>query len=815
MDLGILFQDLCYGARSLIRTRAFTATVVAVLALAIGANTALFSVIEAVLLRPLPYRDYQRLAVVWKTVPSKHIEWDWASGPIVRDWRDRNHTFEDVAIFLRPEASLVTYSTKEGPEKIQASKTSGDFFGVLAVQPLFGRVFSRGEAHKGDRLAVLSYRFWESRLGADRGVLGKTLRLDDDSFTIVGVMPPDFQVPDQNTAMWLPLASDPRWELWQQERFRIADAFGVLVRLKPGRSVADAQMDMNRISQGLAQEHPKTDADLGVRVVPLLEQVVGSGVRRAMFLLEGALLCVLLIACSNIASLLAVRGRGRRRELAIRMALGASRRQILLGLAMENLILFLFGGLLGLAVAEWALRLFLSLVPQGVPRLAGAGLNLTVFAFTVVLSLLAGGIFGMLPALQAAGKDPEPYLHDAGRTESAGPATHRLRRMLVTTQFALAVILLGAAGLLVRSFRLLLDVNPGFDTSHLLTVLVELPSSRYNSEESIRAFMQRSLDKLNALPGVRKAVAGSANIAIVSGQMPDESIVTADQPLTPDFQRHRRDLVSDDYFRVMGIPLLAGRLFSAEDVYGGPASAVINQTMARRFWPGKNPLGQRFKEVLQGTGGTWMTVVGVVRDISSNRDGSVDPTFYRSIRQWALTRMEIVIRTASPPGFLVPAVRKALRSVDPSLPPFDVTPVEQHLRELDAPRRFETSLLGIFAACALLLAMVGLHGLLMSSVQQRTREIGIRVALGATAASVIRLVLREGLICVLAGTAVGMAGEIVAGHALSAWLFRITPTDTPTLLVVIALLGFVTLGVSSATALRSTRIDPVIALRQD
>ncbi len=811
----MVFHDLRYGARSLIRTRAFTATAVAVLALAIGANTALFSVVEAVLLRPLPYRDYRRLALVWKTVPSKHIEWDWASGPIVQDWRERNHTFEDSAIFLRPEASLVTYSAKNGPEKILAAKTWEDFFGVLGVQPLIGRVFSSAEARQGNPLAVLSYQFWVSRLGADQSVLGKALRLDGGSFTIVGVMPPEFQFPDQKTAMWLPLASDPRWELWRQERFRMADAFGVLVRLKSDRSVADAQMDMNRISQSLAHEYPTTDADLGVRVVPLSEQVVGSGVRRAIFLLQGALVCVLLIACSNIASLLAVRGRARRRELAIRTALGASRGRILRGLGMENLLLFIVGGCVGLAIAEAALRLLLSLVPPGVPRLAGAGFNFSVFGFTVVLSLLAGGIFGILPAQRAAGRDPETFLHDAGRTQSAGPGTHRLWRMLLTTQFALAVILLGAAGLMVRSFRLLLDMNPGFDTTHLLTVLVELPSGRYKNEESTRAFIQQALEKLNALPGVRKAAAGSANIDIFSGQMPDQSIVKADQPLAPDFQRHYRDLVSDDYFRVIGIPLLEGRLFSAEDVYGGPATAVINQTMARRFWPDQNPLGQHFKEVLQGTGGTWMTVVGVVGDTSRNRDGSVDPMFYRSVRQWALPRMEIVIRTSSPPSSLGIAVRGALQSIDPSLPPFDVTDVEQHVRELDAPRRFETWLLGIFAACALLLATVGLQGLVACSVQQRTREIGIRVAFGATASSVIRLVLREALICALAGTVIGLAGAVLAGQALAAWLFRITPTDAQTLLVVVALLGVVTLGVGCATALSSTRIDPAIALRQD
>ncbi len=809
----MFFQDLRHGARSLLRTPGFTIIAAAVLALAIGANTALFSVMEAVLLRPLPYRDSDRLAVLWKTVPLKHIEWDWASGPTLRDWQERNHTFEDLAIFLRPEASLVAWSTNSGPEKLQTSEIGGPFFELLGVPPLVGRTFSVEESRRGDRLAVLSYGLWRDRFGGDRGVLGKALSLNGSSFTIVGVMPPEFQFPDRKAALWLPLASDPRWELWQQQRFRIADAFGALARLKPGFSLADAAGDMNGISRTLAREHPETDAGLGIRVVPLTEQIVGGGLRRSLLLLEGAVLCVLLIACSNIAGLLAVRARSRRRELAIRAALGAGRGRILLQVATENLLLFIGGGLAGVFVAAWGLRLLLSLVPPGVPRLAGAGINFAVLVFTLGLTLTVGAIFGVLPALQAAVKDPERHLRGAGRAEFVGPEAHRLRRSLLTTQFALAVVLLGAAGLLVRSFRLLLDVNPGFDTSHLLTLLVELPTSRYNSEERIRAFIQQAIDRIDALPGVRGAAAGSASMEIFSGQTPDESIVTADRPSTPDFQRHQRDLVSDNYFRVMGISLRRGRLFSSEDVHDGPAVALINETMARRFWPGENPLGKRFKEVLRGAGGTWMTVVGVVGDASRNRDGSVDPTFYRSIRQWSLSRMEMVIRTELPPGSLVAPVRKAMQSIDPSLPAFEVTSVQQHLRELDTPRRFETWLLGLFAACALLLTAVGLHGLASSSVEQRTREIGIRVALGSTAAGVIRLVLREGFVCALAGSAIGLVGAMAAGRALSAWLFGITTADPLTLLLVIAVLGVVTLGVSSVAAARIAHIDPATTLK--
>ncbi|MEO8658128.1 MAG: ABC transporter permease [Bryobacteraceae bacterium] len=810
-----LLQDLRYGARALLRTPAFTVTTVVVLALAIGANSTLFSVMEAVLFRPLPYRDAQRLAVVWKTVPAKRIEWDWSSGPIIQDWRQRNHTLEDVAIFLRPEASQVIWTTLEGPQRIQAAKTSGNFFDLLGIQPILGRALSPQEAQRGDAFVILSHGFWQRRFAADTDVLGKPLTLDGRSFTIIGVMPPQFQFPDRNTELWLPLASDSRWALWQQEKFRIADAFGALARLKPSSSLTQARADMTMLSQALAREHPATDTGLGVRVIPLAEQIAGAGLRRSLWLLEGAVLCVLLIACSSITSLLAVRARHRQRELAIRAALGASRGRILCQLVAENLILFVTGGLLGLLAAAAGLRAVMAWAPPGVPRLEGAGISFTVFAFTVGLSVIAGAIFGTLPALQATATRPEASLRDAGRTASAGPAANRLRQYLVTIQFALAVMLLGAAGLLVRSFQLLLEVNPGFDTTHLLTMSVDLPDSRYGSEERVRAFVAQTIQKINALPGVREAAAGSAAIGIFNGQTPNESIVTSDRPFAAVPQRHDRDLVSDNYFQAMGIPLRQGRLFTSTEVPGGPAAAIVNETMARRFWPAENPLGKRFQEVLQGKAGSWMTVVGVVGDVSRNRDGLVDPTFYWSIRQWSLQRMEMVIRTDAAPGSLITAVREAVRSTDPSLPPFEVTSVEERLRELDSPRRFQTALLGVFASCALLLAAVGLHGLMVSTVVQRTREIGIRIALGATMSRVIRLIVGEGLVCALAGSVVGLAGSVAAGRALSAWLFGVNTADLPALLLVVFVLSTVTLCVGCLAALRASRIDPILALRQE
>src|SRR5579871_769161 len=793
-----------HGARSLLRSPGFTVSTIVVLALAVGANTALFSVIEAVLLRPLPYRDAQHLVVLWKTVPAKSIEWDWTSGPIVQDWRDRSHAFQDFAIYLRPEGSLVTWSTEDGPEKLQASKTQGSFFELMGVRPELGRGFSQEESRRGDALAVLSHGFWQRRFGADPGILGQSLSLDGAGFTIVGVMPAEFQFPDPHTALWMPLASDARWALWQQPTFRMADAFGGLARLKPDVSVSQARAEMNSVAESLAHEHRETDGGLGVSVIPLAEQIAGTGLRRSLGLLQAALLCVLLIAGFNIAGLLTVRGRHRQRELAIRAALGAGRWRMVRQLAVENLLLFGTSGLCGLLAAAWSLRALLAMAPAGVPRLEGASIHFLTFGFTFALSAAAGVIFGGFPAMQAT-----------TIASRSGRGTPRLRRSLVTAQFALAVILLGAAGLLLRSMRLLLEVNPGFDTTHLLTMQVELPAARYANEDRIHGFIEQAIERIDAVPGVREAAAGSASIEIFSGQTPDQSIVTEETPGAPDVQRHQRDLVSDGYFHLMGIPLRLGRVFNAGDVHDGAQVAVVNETMVRRYWPGESPLGKRFQEVLPGAGGAWLTVVGVVGDASRNRNGSINPAFYRPMQQWSLPRMEMVIRTVRDSGSVAAAIRAAMRSLDASIPPFELVSVEQHLRELDAPRRFETRLAGVFAAFALLLAALGLHGLMSSAIEQRAREIGVRVALGATQVNVMRVVVGEGLLCALAGSAAGLAGAVATGRILSSWLFGVTAADPMTLFSVTAILGVVSIAVSGLSAVRSTRIDPVSALRKE
>ncbi len=551
IGLQQVWQDLRYGAKVLCRSPGFSITAILVLTLAIGANTAVFSVIEGVLLRPLPYSAPDRLCLLWKSIPQRNIEWDWTSALTIRDWREQTEVFEDLAMILRPEGSKVTMRDDSGTEKLQGSIVSGNFFDLLGARPLLGRTFSRDEARRGENVAVLSYGFWQRRFGASNSVLGKTIPLDGRSALIIGVMPPSFEFPDKKAELWLLLTADPRWPTFQMQQFRIADAFCAVGRLKPGKPVEQARAEMKAISARLAQQHPATDTGLGVRVIPLFDQIAGPQVRSALWILGAAVLCVLLIACSNIASLLVARSAARRRELAVRAALGAGRRRLIQQLATESILLLLAGGIGGVVLAYGGLHSLLTLAPADLPRSNGIGINGIVLGFSFGLCLLTGLIFGLLPALQITRIEAQSGLHDRGRSSSPGPGVRRLRGALVATQYALAIVLLTGAGLLIRSFLLLNAVERGFDGSF-------------------------------------------------RGNAPNQNIVVECRPFAQDPTLHARNIVSEGYFRLLGIRLREGRLFSDEDVAGKPAVAVINEKMAHHFWPSDSALGKRFKQVLPG-----------------------------------------------------------------------------------------------------------------------------------------------------------------------------------------------------------------------
>jgi putative ABC transport system permease protein len=809
-----MIQDLCYGARMLVKSPGFTFVAALTLALGIGANTAVFSVIEAVLLRSLPYQDSERLCMLWKSVPARNIEWDWTSYPTIRDWREQSKSFEDMAAILLPSGSEVTLQSDAGPELIQGSKVSGNFFEILGVMPLLGRTFTDDEARLGGAVVVLSYGFWQRRFGGDGAVLGRTLQLDNRSATVIGVMPAYFQFPDKNAQLWLPLSSDHRWEGFQ--KIRLADAFSALARLKPGVSIEEARAEMNVIAGRIAQQYPATDANLGVRVTPLFDQIAGAQLRRALWILGAAALCALLIACSNIASLLVARGAARRKELAVRAALGAGRFRLLRQLVTENILLSLLGGLAGLLFAHWALRALLALVPADLPRADGISINGMALAFAFTFCLLTGVVFGLLPAFQITRGNLHASLNESGRNASAGAGVHRARGLLVATQFALAIVLLTGAGLMVRSFLRLDAVKPGFDTTRLLTMTVRLPHEMYADEARPRAFFEEAIQKIKQTPGVHGAAVGAAVTDSFRGRVPNVSIVIEGRPATQDPERYAYHTVSDGYFRVMGIPLRQGRLFSAEDHSDSPLVAVVSETAARRFWPSESPLGKRFKEVLPGAdSNAWLTVIGVVGDVVTNRDGTVYPTFYNTTRQSAEWDWRLVVRTETPPLELAAPIRRAVRSVNSAIPYFEINTVEQALAELDRPRKFQTQLIGVFAVTALLLAALGLYGLMSYLITQRTKEIGIRVALGAQRRDVLKLIIGQGMAVALAGLSLGLAAALAVTRFMKSLLFGVTATDPATFAGVATLLAAVALLACYIPARRAAKVDPTVALRQE
>ena len=808
-----MWQDLNYGARCLRRSPGFSISAILVLSLAIGANTAIFSVIEGVLLRPLPYSNPERLCVLWKSIPQRNIEWDWTSALTVRDWREQTDVFEDVATVLRPEGSKVTMRSDSGSEEIQGSIVSGNFFDLLRARTLLGRTFSPSEAEGGENVAVLSYGMWKGRFGGTSTILGRSIQLNNRSVSIIGVMPSDFQFPNKQAELWLLLASDPRWPAFQ--RFRIADAFNGLARLKPGRSIDEARSEMKVVSSKLAHQYPSTDTGLEVHIVPLSEQIAEWPVRRALWILGGAALCVLLVACSNIASLLVARGAKRRNEMAIRAALGAGQWRLVWQLATESILLSLAGGIGGVVLAYAGLHSLLALVPADLPRSEGIGINGIVLGFSFVLCLLTGLVFGLLPASKVARVQERSGLQDQGRGMSRGPGARRVGGVLVATQYAVAIVLLTGAGLLIRSFLLLNSVDRGFDSTRLVTVSVPLPYEKYEKPSRGQAFFDETIQKLSSLPGVQGAATGSAVFDTFQGNAPNENIVLENEPLTQNPTHHQRNIVSENYFRLMGIPLQEGRLFSGEDAGGKPAVAVINRSMARHFWPSENAIGKRFKEVLPGMDRSWITVVGIVGDVIYNRDGISLPVFYCPERQWYFTERQVIVRTKDDPRALIAAVRQTVQSIDKTLPRFEIATVDDRLAAQDKPRRFQTELIGIFAGIALVLATIGLYGLMAYSVEQRTKEIGIRLALGATRGTVARMVLGEGLAWGASGITVGVAGAVAFGRALSASLYRTTATDPVTLSAVVALLALVILLALVLPTRRASKIDPISALRHE
>jgi putative ABC transport system permease protein len=805
-----LLQDLRYAFRLLLKSPSFTAIAVLTLALGIGANTAIFSVVNAVLLRPLAFRDPSRLILVAEKSNFPVISTSYQN---YVDWRAQSHSFESLEA---TRGTTITLTGAGEPERLNARLVTAPLLPVLGIDARIGRTFRQDEDRAGGApVVLLSYGLWQRRFGGAYDVLGKSINLDSRPYTVVGVLPSGFELL-QPAEVFLPFtpwaATLPDDRNWHP---------GILVvgRLKPGIPREQARTEMVGITKRLEQQYPDYNTGTSADVVPLQEQMV-QNVRPALILLVGAVSFVLLIACANVANLLLSRAASRGREVAIRTSMGATRGRVIRQLLTESVLLSLAGGLLGLLFAWASLGPLLRISAGTVPQVFSVGLDRSVLAFTMVVSVVTGLVFGLAPALRTTSLDLRETLNEGSRGSTAGPGQHRLRGSLISMEIALAMLLLIGAGLLLRSFSRMQEVSLGFQADHLFVADLPLSESAYARPEQRCGFYDRLVERAQTLPGVRSAAAASF-LPVSGGGGLIHFNITGHPPKTPhDYVAAGYRAVSANYFETLGVPLLQGRLIAFSDKERSPSVVVINATMAHVYFPNENPLGKRMQigATPDNTIPT-MEIVGVVGDVTQGL--GLDPKAemyipYRQLDQLLpIFQMSIVLRTAGDPHQQAAALRSALAEIDPHQPLVKVRTMEDNMAATVAQPRFRTWLIGIFAGLALLLAAVGIYGVMSYSVTQRTSEIGIRVTLGAQPADVFRIVVGEGLRFALLGVAIGFAGGLILARLLSSFLYGISASDPITFSGVAVLLVAVSAAASFFPARNATRVDPIVALRYE
>ncbi|MEK6303160.1 MAG: ABC transporter permease [Acidobacteriota bacterium] len=808
-----LLQDLRYGVRTLIKSPGFTAVAVLALALGIGANTAIFSVVDAVLLRPLPYKNPDQLVLIWHAYPKINLPQASICPPCYLEYRDLTSSFEQVATTTGWNVNLTGAGE---PERLQAARVSFNYFTTLGAEPIQGRTFLAEEDHPGsNRVVVLSHGLWVRRFGADPNIVGTTLALDGQSYTVIGIMPADFVVPP-SVELWSPIA-------FTAEQLA-ADNHGneyltVIARMKPGITAGQSQAEMDTLAEQLRTQF--YGPNWGISVVPVREQLVGD-IRPALLILLGTVGCVLLIACANVANLLLARASSRAKEIAIRTALGAGRWRIVRQLLTESVFLAILGGALGLGFAYLGLRGIVLDVPQNISTfLIGwkmIGLNSQVLGFTLLVSVLTGVIFGLVPAFHSSRPDLNESLKEGGRAGSEGGRRNFVRSVLVVFEVALALVLLVGAGLLIRSFSRLQEVNPGFNPRNVLSMQLTLPRSKYAENNQMSAFYEQALERIKALPGIQSAAFGT-NLPM-SGNNSSSSFSVEGLQVAPDESSPHGDphMVSSDYFKTMEIPLLSGRYFSNADSRDSLPVAIVDETLANRYWPDQNPIGKRIAAFFDSKGEqlNWRTVVGVVKNVKRyGLDGKIKEQFYFPQSQAPQRNMYLLARSTGEPSSLVGSIRDAIHEVDKDQPIFRVMTMEQVVSNSVAQKRFSMVLLLIFAGVALLLAAVGIYGVMSYSVTQRTHELGIRMALGAQSGDVLKMVVRQGMTITLIGVAIGLGGAFLATKVMATLLFGVGTHDPITFVAIPVLLAGVALVACFIPALRATRVDPMIALRYE
>lgn len=795
-------QDFRYAARTLRKNPAFTGAAVATLALAIGANTAMFSVLDAVLLRPFPYRSPGQLAMLWTEDPAQGLREGRSALGDVEQWRSQSQSFADMATF---DAMSSTLTGADGAEQIVGASISPNLLSLLGVQPVRGRDVSSEETEQGKRLVLISHRFWQARFGGSNDAIGATLVVNGLPSQIVGILPADFHIAKFEADVWQAHTT--------RRSARGPDTWFVVGRLRPGGTFEQAQTEMTAIARRLNDQLPATERHRGITVVPFGQYLVGPKSRLALWMLGGAVLCVFLIAAANVTSLSLARSTARAREMAVRAALGANAGRIVRQLLTESVLLAGVSGLIGSLLALWGIRLIRAFGPDNLPRLNEVNLNPRVLGWALATTLLAGILVGLAPAITTLGRDLRPSGEESGRSVSSGTATRRIRRALVMAEFALAIVLLVGAGLLARSWKHVNDIDPGFRPERVLVMEVSPPATFSIPAQRIDLYF-RVLESIQAVPGVES----SGMIDDLFHENPREQVLTVerDDGTVSERLRATRDEVSADFFRTLGTPLLRGRFFSIDDGPEAPRVAMINDAMARRLWPGQDPVGRRVKSGPRDSGGPWLTVVGVAGDMRrQGLEREPLPEMFVPLAQNGPPRdMALFIRTSSDdPLAIAGALRAAVHRVEKNAPVFGIAPLDRQLRTYLAQRRFQTSLLTGFSIVALLMAAVGIYGLIQYSVATRTQEIGLRIAIGAQPGDIVRMIIGEGLALSLIGVTFGLAGALWLGRAASSLLYGVSATDPLTFTVVSLLLTAVAAAACYVPARRSSRIDPIRALR--
>jgi len=811
-----LIKDISYGIRNLVKRPGLTSIIVITLALGIGATTAIFSVVNAVLLRPLPFADSERLVTVANVNLKQGDLAFFNTWPDFADWRIQSQSFEKLAGFNTRDLTLTGVGA---PVRLRGGMATSDLFPMLGVSPQLGRVFTPDEDKPGAYSVILSHGLWQQRFGADPNVAGRPLTINGRAYQVIGVMPRGFGFPFKADAveLWINAGIDGegRSALMKQRGNHYLEVVG---RLKPGVTLGQAQAEMGRIAANLAKEYPDTNSEFGATAVPFFQGLVGD-VRFVLLLLFGAIACVLLIACANVANLLLARATAREREMAIRAALGASRWRAVRQLLTESVLLSLFGGAAGLLVAMWGTQLLLTFVPPGLPRVAETAVDARVLGFTLMVSVLIGVLFGLAPAWQASKSELTTTLKDGGRGSGDGLRGSRIRNSLIVAQVAIAFCLLVCAGLLINSFWRLRQVNPGFDPNNLLTFKVSLPRTQYEKPEQVETFYQKLVSRIEPLPGVIGVTAVTP--LPLSGDNADVGFAiegVANNSTSPFPNETFLRVVRNGYFRTMGIPLVQGRDFDARDTHASTSVVIINESLALRYFPNQNPLGRRINPSFStdDRGVLWREVIGVVKDVHhASLSAESGPESYVIQAQVPWNTIMLVVRTSNDPEKLIEAARREVGALDKDLPLYNVKTMEKRISSSFVQPRFQTLLLGIFAGVALLLTAVGLYGVLAYSVTRRTHEVGIRMALGARSIDVLKLIVRNGLALTLLGVAIGLGAAFAVTRLISSLLFGVTPTDTLTFVTVSVVLIGVALLACYFPARRATKVDPLVALRYE